>query len=313
MTNSKENPIQHLTDIKTLSREQIEELFQTADTLQKTPIKDSQQWHQGKSAMALFFENSTRTMTSFQLACQRLGVDITALNIAHSSTQKGESLKDTIEILNAMQTDLFIIRHQENHIHQQFLDWKLADEAGNKTSIINAGDGSNQHPTQGLLDLYTIKQHKPDFKKLKVSIIGDIKHSRVANSLLDGLNIMGTSQINVYGPDSFIPESAKGLKTNSMPDALTDCDVVVMLRIQKERIDKGNEVDYDSWHQNYGLNLENLKLAKPDAIVMHPGPINRGIEISSEVADGPQSVILEQVKNGVLIRQALIHHILNQH
>jgi aspartate carbamoyltransferase catalytic subunit len=262
--------------------------------------------------MALFFENSTRTLTSFQLACQRLGVDITALNIAHSSTQKGESIKDTIETLNAMQTDLFIVRHQQNYIQQQMLDWQLSNEQGQTTSIINAGDGTNQHPTQGLLDLYTIRHHKKDFSTLKVAIIGDIKHSRVANSLLDGLRIMGCSNIHLYAPDSFIPESTLSLKADSMQAALTDCDVVVMLRIQKERLHQDATINFDDWHQNYGLNSKKLKLAKPDAIVMHPGPMNRGVEISNAVADGEQSVILQQVNNGVLMRQALIHHLLIQ-
>lgn len=294
-----------------MSKSNIEYLFETTDTLKNTPIKESLKWHQGRSAMALFFENSTRTLTSFQLACQRLGVDCTALNIAHSSTQKGESYKDTIETLNAMQTDLFIVRHPKNHIQQQMVDWNLVNCYDKTTSIINAGDGNNQHPTQGLLDLYTIKQHIKDFSQIKVAIIGDVKHSRVANSLLDGLRIMGTSNIELYGPDSFIPEPAQSLKAKSMQAALTDCDVVIMLRIQKERLDADIKIDFTDWHQHYGLNNDNLKFAKREAIVMHPGPMNRGVEISSEVADGAQSTILEQVKNGVLIRQALIHRLLS--
>jgi len=302
--------LKHLIDIKSLSKTDIETLFKTADRVKKTSINETQKWHSGQSAMALFFENSTRTLTSFQLACQRLGVDITVINIAHSSTQKGESIKDTVETLNAMQTDVFIVRHQQNHIQQQMADWNLVNEQGNTTSIINAGDGSNQHPTQGLLDLYTIRQHKQDFSQLKIAIIGDIKHSRVANSLLDGLHIMGSTDIHLYAPDSFIPESSQDLKANSIQAALSDCDVVVMLRIQKERLTQDTQFNIDDWHQNYGLNSKNLKYAKPDAIVMHPGPMNRGIEISDKVADGQQSVILDQVKNGVLLRQALIHHML---
>ncbi len=304
--------LKHLIDIKSLSKTTLEALFDTADTLKQTPIKDTQLWHQDKSAMALFFENSTRTLTSFQLACQRLGVDVTALNIAHSSTQKGESIKDTVETLNAMQTDLFIVRHQQNHIQQQMADWQLSNHAGHETSIINAGDGTNQHPTQGLLDLYTIRQHKKDFKQIKVTIIGDIKHSRVANSLLDGLHTMGTTDIHLFGPNKFIPDTLKPFQASSMQAALTDSDVVVMLRIQKERLAAGVDVSVEDWHHNYGLNSEQLLLAKPDAIVMHPGPMNRGVEISDAVADGPQSVILEQVSNGVLMRQSLIHHLLIQ-
>lgn len=302
--------LKHLIDIKSLSPSDLEKLFETADRLKQMPIKETQKWHQGKSAMALFFENSTRTLTSFQLACHRLGVEITALNIAHSSSQKGESIKDTVETLNAMQTDLMVVRHQQNNM-QQMVDWKMVNASGNETSIINAGDGTNQHPTQCLLDLYTIRQHKEDFSQIKVAIIGDIKHSRVANSLLDGLRIMGTTDIQLYGPDSFIPESALALKASSMQAALTDCDVVMMLRIQKERLDDDIEINFDSWHQNFGLNSTTLTWAKPDAIVMHPGPINRGIEISDEVADGQQSMILQQVSNGVLMRQSLIHHLLS--
>ena len=310
MTKSKNLNMHHLIDIKSLSKNKIEEIFETANTLRVTPVKETQLWHQGKSAMALFFENSTRTLTSFQLACQRLGVDITALNIARSSTQKGETIKDTMETLNAMQTDVFIVRHQKNQIQQEMVTWKMVNCDGQLTRIINAGDGTNQHPTQGLLDLFTIAQHKKEFNQIKVAIIGDIKHSRVANSLLDGLKIMGTTDTQVFGPDDFIPQSALCMKADSMKTALTDADVVVMLRIQKERIDNNNDIDSVNWHKDFGLNSDNLKLAKPDAIVMHPGPMNRGIEISDGVADGRQSVILDQVKNGVLIRQALIHHLL---
>ncbi len=302
--------LKHLINMKSLSKIDIEKLFNAADTIKRTPIRETIDWHQGKSAMALFFENSTRTLTSFQLACQRLGVDITALNIAHSSTQKGETIKDTMETLNAMQTDVFIVRHQKNQIQQDMVTWKMVNSDGQLTRIINAGDGTNQHPTQGLLDLYTIAQHKKDFSQIKVAIIGDIKHSRVANSLLDGLKIMGTTDTQVFGPDDFIPQSALSMKADSMKAALTDADVVVMLRIQKERIDNNNDIDSVNWHKDFGLNSDNLKLAKPDAIVMHPGPMNRGIEISDGVADGRQSVILDQVKNGVLIRQALLHHLL---
>lgn len=302
--------MKHLIDIKSLSKLEIEQLFNQAIQFKHANVSETKKLHVGRSAMALFFENSTRTLTSFQLACQRLGVDITALNIAHSSTQKGESIRDTVATMNAMQTDIFIVRHQHNHIPQQMIDWKLVNETDNETSIINAGDGTNQHPTQGLLDLYTIKQHKKDFNQIKVAMIGDIKHSRVANSLLDGLRIMGTTDIHVFGPDSFIPTSAQAMKASSMQSALADSDVVVMLRIQKERLAQNEAIEFKDWHQQYGLNKEKLKIAKPDAIVMHPGPMNRGIEISNAVADGPQAVILEQVHNGVLMRQALIHHLL---
>lgn len=297
--------MKHLIDIKSLNCANIENLFEIADRISKTDIKETKSWHIGKSAMALFFENSTRTLASFQLACQRLGIDITALNIAHSSTQKGETIRDTLLTLNAMQSDLFIVRHHENHIHDLITNW-----IGDDTGVINAGDGTNQHPTQGLLDLYTIWQHKKSFSDLKITIIGDIKHSRVANSLVDGLKTMNSGEVMLYGPEEFIPNHLQTLKASNMHDALSDADVVVMLRIQKERIPQELTLEFDQWHQHYGLNTSNLKYAKSDAIVMHPGPMNRGIEISSEVADGLQSVILNQVRNGVLMRQALIHKML---
>ncbi|MCX7554603.1 aspartate carbamoyltransferase catalytic subunit [Marinicella sp. S1101] len=297
--------MKHLTDIKSLSKSTILELFASAEKISASDITATKKWHPGKSAIALFFENSTRTLASFQLACQRLGVDVTALNVAHSSTQKGETIKDTVLTLNAMQPDLFIVRHHENHIQDKIVDW-----IGQETGVINAGDGSHQHPTQGLLDLFTIWQHKQQFDDLKVTIIGDIKHSRVANSLIDGLQLMQTKEVVVYGPDALIPEQLNALKASNMKSALCDADVVVMLRIQKERLPKDTHVDFSQWHQQYGLNSENLKAAKANAIVMHPGPMNRGIEITDRVADGEQSVILQQVRNGVLMRQAIIHRML---
>ncbi|MGJ8663344.1 MAG: aspartate carbamoyltransferase catalytic subunit [Marinicella sp.] len=298
--------MKHLLDIKSLSKSDIENLMESAEKLSRLNLQDSKKLHHGKSAVALFFENSTRTLTSFQLACQRLGVDITALNIAHSSTQKGESLRDTMLTLDAMHPDLFIVRHQQNHIHEEMVEW-----LNNSTHMINAGDGTNQHPTQGLLDLFTIYQHKKTFENLKVTLIGDIKHSRVANSLIEGLTIMGNSNLHLYAPDSLLPNEIAQIKSESMNEAIADSDVIVMLRIQKERLGADIDIDFADWHQHYGLNSNNLKLAKPNAIVMHPGPMNRGVEISSTVADGPQSVILDQVSNGVLMRQALINDILN--
>lgn len=297
--------MKHLLDIKDLTANDIMQLFEQTNQFKNADIKVTRKLHAGRSAMALFFENSTRTLTSFQLACQRLGVDLVALNIAHSSTQKGESIQDTVLTLNAMETDLFIVRHQENHMQQQMANW-----LNNSSSIINAGDGTNQHPTQGLLDLYTIHQHKKNFSQLKVSIIGDIKHSRVANSLMDGLTTLDVGQISLFAPDNLIPANKSSIAADSMEDCLQDADVVVMLRIQKERFNGEDEASFEDWHQQYGLTQNRLNMANPNAIVMHPGPINRGIEIADNVADGPQSVILEQVKNGVLMRQALIHHLL---
>ena len=296
--------MKHLLDIKELNRHQIELLFDLADRLNHQPRE--QKPLAGRSAIALFFENSTRTLTSFQLACQRLGVDLTALNIAHSSTQKGETLRDTILTLDAMQTDAFIVRHQDNHMQRDMAEW-----INHRASVINAGDGTNQHPTQGLLDLYTIRQHQGQFEPLSVAIIGDTKHSRVANSLLDGLQIMGTKDIRLFAPDTFVADHQKTFLADSLQSAISEADVVVMLRIQRERLSDQTNLDVEAWAAHYGLNSERLKWAKKEAIVMHPGPMNRGVEITDAVADGPQSVILNQVTNGVLIRQALIRQLLS--
>lgn len=297
----------HLYDIKQLDRQNLHQLFDIADKIKKSPITETKKWLAGKTAMALFFENSTRTLMSFQLAAQRLGMDFCALNLAQSSTQKGETLKDTLLTLDAMQTDAFIIRHSENNTQKKAAAWL---DRHSQASVINAGDGTNQHPTQGLLDLYTIRHHKGDFDKLKISIIGDIKHSRVAGSLIDGLSILGNKNTWMYAPDALLPESSTAAKADNMNQALQNADVVVMLRIQKERIHQLDSETLDNWHENYGLNASNIKQAKRDVMVMHPGPMNRGVEISSEVADGPQSVILEQVQNGVLMRSALLYHLL---
>jgi aspartate carbamoyltransferase catalytic subunit len=295
--------MKHLLDLKALTASQINELFSQADELASQPPASKPL--AGRSAIALFFEHSTRTLTSFQLACQRLGVDITALNIAHSSTQKGETLRDTVLTLDAMGPELFIVRHQDNQIQQQMAEW-----TNHRASFINAGDGTNQHPTQGLLDLYTIRQHKGDFSQLKIAIIGDTKHSRVANSLLDGLRIMGAGQVQLFAPEAFIADHQQAYLADNLQATISDADVVVTLRIQRERLADQTNLDLADWAAQYGLNQERLQWAKSDAIVMHPGPMNRGVEITDEVADGPQSVILNQVSNGVLMRQALIRQLL---
>lgn len=300
------NKITSLYDIKQLTEAQIKNIFSIAQKIEQQPTATVKQWQVGKTAMALFFENSTRTLSSFQLACQRLGMDFLALNIAHSSTQKGETLRDTVQSLDAMNCDAMIIRHPENHTQQQVAEW-----LGGQTCVINGGDGTNQHPTQALLDLYTIERLRGNIKDLKISIIGDIKHSRVANSLIDGLKILGNNNTHIFAPPQLLPEQTSAQPASDINQALEQADVVVMLRIQKERIANLPSRILDHWHDHYGLDESKLKLAKDNAIVMHPGPINRGIEISSQVADGSQSVILQQVKNGVLIRQALLQYLLD--
>ncbi len=297
--------MKHFTDINDLDREDILRLFQLADKLQAMSDKKRAKQLRGKTLMQLFFENSTRTRVSFELAAKRLGATLINVDIAHSSTNKGETLRDTLETLAAIGSDAFVIRHAESGTAEQARRW-----LGQNTSIINAGDGAAQHPSQALLDLYTIARHKGEIAPLKVAIFGDIKHSRVASSLIDGLRIMGCHNINLFGPRHLMPDETPALIMNSFANAARDADVLVMLRIQKERMAESETPKLDQYLEFYGLTPERLKLAKPDAIVMHPGPMNRGVEIASEVADGPQSVILEQVHNGVLTRQAILHQLL---
>ena len=292
--------MKYLININDLTTDKILKIFNKAQSLNNG--ENSNKSLEGKSIANLFFENSTRTLVSFELAAKKLGADVINVNITTSSTQKGETLRDTIQTLQAMGIDAFVVRHSENGVCDQIKSW-----LNKNTALINAGDGNNQHPTQALLDCYTILQHKPNIHSLKISIIGDIKHSRVANSLIDCLYILGNRNINLYGPKQLLPiKSEKANICLNFNQAIKNADVVVMLRIQKERIAQHNIAELDNYHEKFGLNREKLKIAKPDCIVMHPGPINREIEISSELADNPPSVILEQVNNGVLIRQAVL-------
>lgn len=294
--------MKHLTDIKQLTASQIHRIFELADKIKASSKKKNSKRLRGKTIANLFFENSTRTLVSFELAGKRLGAHVVNVDLSRSSTTKGESLKDTLLTLRAMQIDSFVVRHPENHICQQIEAWLHPT-----ISLVNAGDGNHQHPTQALLDIYTILQHKKNIESLKVSIIGDIKHSRVANSLVDALHILGNRKIHLYGPQQLLPLSnEKAHICTSMQSALEQSDVIVMLRIQKERMAEHNIPDLENYHQNFGLNRKTLSLANHGCIVMHPGPINRGVEISSEIAENSPSVILKQVKNGVLIRQAVL-------
>lgn len=252
----------------------------------------------------LFFEPSTRTQYSFTVAAERLGAIVLNPQMAHSSLVKGESLLDTAATFVAMGTNALIIRHKEEYIAQQ-----LADSLGARAVVINAGDGCHQHPTQALLDLLTIRQHKPLSPSLAVAIIGDISHSRVARSLIAGLQCVGVTDIRVIAPDFLLPEDINTLKIkaySSLADGLAGVDVVVALRLQSERWEGLSQLNKQDFNQQYGLTTKSLRHAKPDAMVMHPGPINRGVEIDSEVADGKQSVILQQVANGVAVRMAVL-------
>jgi aspartate carbamoyltransferase catalytic subunit len=262
----------------------------------------------GKSVFNLFFENSTRTRTTFEIAANRLSADIINLDISTSSTSKGESLMDTIDNLVAMQADIFVVRHNISRAPIE-----IANHVPNYVHVINAGDGSHQHPTQALLDVYTMRHFKKDFSKLKVAIIGDILHSRVAKSNIHALIALGCNDISAIGPESLLPSdlvrdlSTLGVKIfHKIEDGIKDADVVMTLRIQKERMNQGQVPEGTDFFKQFGLNKERMAMAKPDAIVMHPGPINRGVEIESAIADGKQSVILQQVTFGIAIRMAVM-------
>jgi aspartate carbamoyltransferase catalytic subunit len=258
----------------------------------------------GKSVFNLFFEPSTRTRTTFEIAAKRLSADVINLNIAASSQTKGESLLDTVANLSAMQADLFIVRHA-----QSGAPYLIARHVKPHEHVINAGDGRHAHPTQGLLDLYTIRHYKKEFTGLTVAVVGDILHSRVARSLIHGLTTLGVPEVRVIGPKTLIPAQVGALGVRVFHDmraGLEGCDVVVMLRLQSERMRGALLPSAQEFNKHYGLTAEKLALAKPDAIVMHPGPINRGVEIDSSVADGPHSVILPQVTFGIAVRMAVM-------
>jgi aspartate carbamoyltransferase catalytic subunit len=292
-----------LISLKELPKEEIELILNTAVSFKEVTTRDIKKVPtlRGKTLINLFFEPSTRTRTSFELAGKRLSADV--INISHSSSSavKGESLLDTAKNLEAMNADLIVIRHPSSgspYILSRHL----------KSSIINAGDGAHEHPTQGLLDLFTIREKLGMIEGLKVAIVGDITHSRVARSDIAGLTKMGAS-VRVIGPPTMIPmdiEKSGVVVYHDLKEGIQGVDVILMLRLQLERQGKGLFPSIREYSEIYGLNTENLKLAKKDVLVMHPGPVNRGVEISPEIADGLSSVILDQVTNGVAVRMAVL-------
>lgn len=305
------NAAGELTHLLTLEGLPIEQIVHILDTtkqfvsvtdpsreVKKVPLL------RGKSVFNLFFENSTRTRTTFEIAAKRLSADVINLDISTSSAAKGESLLDTIDNLVAMQADIFVVRHGVSRAPIE-----IAQHVPSHVHVVNAGDGSHQHPTQGLLDMYTMRHFKQDFRGLKVAIVGDIVHSRVAKSNIHALTTLGCEEIRVIGPESLLPSNLDllGVKVfHSMEEGLKGVDVVMTLRIQKERMEVGQVPEGDAFFRQYGLTPTRLALAKSDAIVMHPGPMNRGVEIDSAVADGPQSVILNQVTFGIAVRMAVM-------
>ena len=301
-----EGKLQHFLSIEGLDKALLTEILETAESfadisaqnVKKVPLL------RGKTIVNLFFENSTRTRATFELAATRLSADILSMNIATSATSKGESLLDTIHNIEAMQVDMFVVRHSLSGAAHF-----IAQHVAPHVSVINAGDGQHEHPTQAMLDMFTIRRVKKQFTGLRVAIVGDILHSRVARSQIHALNILGAEEVRVIAPKTLLPTDVESLGVNvyyDMAAGLKDVDVVIMLRLQKERMSSALLPSESEYFKCYGLSEDKLKLAHKDAIVMHPGPINRGVEISSKVADGPQSVILQQVSNGIAIRMAVL-------
>jgi aspartate carbamoyltransferase catalytic subunit len=303
---NKHGELVHLLSIEGLPQAVIHQILDTAGTflsvndreVKKVPLL------RGKSVFNLFFENSTRTRTTFEIAAKRLSADVLNLDIARSSTAKGETLLDTVANLSAMHADMFVVRHGESGA-----PYLIAEHCAPHVHVVNAGDGRHAHPTQGLLDMYTIRHYKQDFRNLTVAIVGDIVHSRVARSDIHALNILGVPEIRAVGPKTLVPGDLRemGVRVcHDMAEGVRGADVIIMLRLQNERMSGGMLPSAGEFFKNFGLTPEKLALAKPDAIVMHPGPINRGVEISSSVADGEQSVILPQVTFGIAVRMAVM-------
>ena len=292
----------HFLNIEGLSKDQIIEILDIAENFIETSNKKNKNL-ENKTIASLFFEPSTRTKTTFELASKKLSADFINIDIANSSTLKGESIIDMIKTLEAMSCDMFVVRHSISGTPHF-----IAKEVGEKISVINAGDGIHAHPTQAMLDMFTIRKYKNKFEGLSVAIVGDILHSRVAKSLITSLTTLNVKNINVIGPKILMPENLDTLKVNyheNLEIGISKCDVVIMLRLQKERMHEAL-ISTDDYYQNYGLTKMKLQSAAKDVIVMHPGPINRGIEIDSEVADGKNSVILDQVTSGISIRMAIM-------
>jgi aspartate carbamoyltransferase catalytic subunit len=303
---NKNGELIHLLSIEGLPKAVLHHILDTAGTflsvnereVKKVPLL------RGKSIFNLFFENSTRTRTTFEIAAKRLSADVINLDIARSSAAKGESLLDTIANLSAMHADMFVVRHSESGA-----PYLIAQHCAPHVHVVNAGDGRHAHPTQGLLDMYTIRHYKKDFTQLRVAIVGDLVHSRVARSDIHALTTLGVPEIRAVGPKTLVPGDLKemGVRVcHDMVEGIKDVDVIIMLRLQNERMSGAMLPSAGEFFKNYGLTPDKLAHAKPDAIVMHPGPINRGVEIDSRVADGSQSVILPQVTFGIAVRMAVM-------
>jgi aspartate carbamoyltransferase catalytic subunit len=307
---TKNGELQHLLTIDGLPREILTAILDTAAPFTEVAEREVKKLPllRGKSVFNLFFENSTRTRTTFEIAAKRLSADVINLNISTSSTSKGETLLDTVDNLCAMQADMFVVRHASSGA-PFLIAQHLAAMGLEHIHVINAGDGRHAHPTQGLLDMYTIRHYKNRFDNLVVAIVGDVLHSRVARSQIHALTSLGVPEIRVIGPKTLLPTEVDKLGVRVFHDmraGLKDVDVVMMLRLQNERMKGALLPSPQEFFKSYGLTAEKLQCARPDAIVMHPGPMNRGVEIDSAVADGPHAVILPQVTFGIAVRMAVM-------
>ncbi len=298
--------LRHLLTIDGLPRAILTHILDTAEgfisvseqEVKKVPLL------RGKAIFNLFFEASTRTRTTFEIAAKRLSADVINLNINASSQSKGETLLDTVDNLSAMQADMFVVRHAQSGAAHM-----IARHVAPHIHVVNAGDGRHAHPTQGLLDVFTIRKYKGEFHNLRVAIVGDVLHSRVARSQIHALTTLGVPEVRVIAPKTLLPVGVEQMGVHvyhDMVQGLKDVDVVIMLRLQNERMRGARLPSAQEYFKYYGLTQEKLALARPDAIVMHPGPMNRGVEIDSSVADGKQSVILPQVTYGIAVRMAVM-------
>ena len=301
-----EGNLKHLLTIEGLPKKILTKILDTAETFVGVAERDIKKVPllRGKTVCNIFFENSTRTRTTFEIAAKRLSADVINLNVNTSSQSKGETILDTVDNLIAMHADMFVVRHAQSGAAHF-----IAQHVPDGISVINAGDGRHAHPTQGLLDVFTVRKYKPDLHNLRVALVGDVLHSRVARSEIHALTTLGVPEVRVIAPKTLLPAGVEKLGVqvfHDMKAGLKDVDVIMMLRLQNERMTGALLPSAQEYFKTFGLTQEKLSYAKPDAIVMHPGPMNRGVEIDSSVADGKQSVILPQVTYGIAVRMAVM-------
>ena len=298
--------LKHLLTIEGLPKKILTQILDTAETFVGVAERDIKKVPllRGKTVCNIFFENSTRTRTTFEIAAKRLSADVINLNVGTSSQSKGETILDTVDNLIAMHADMFVVRHAQSGAAHF-----IAAHVPDGISVINAGDGRHAHPTQGLLDVFTVRKYKPDLHNLRVALVGDVLHSRVARSEIHALTTLGVPEVRVIAPKTLLPAGVEKLGVqvfHDMKAGLKDVDVIMMLRLQNERMTGALLPSAQEYFKTFGLTQEKLSYAKTDAIVMHPGPMNRGVEIDSSVADGKQSVILPQVTYGIAVRMAVM-------